>query len=263
MTLSNLEGLAARDDLLHVVRRWPELRANLTRGGGKALTGIPGGGGDRIPLDLGISDLMREIEDEARFYAHILLEETVDWAPTTSTMPGLLREVAARYGHFTTADDRTALDFTDAAHELARKVDGALGDRERPEYVGPCPNPDHEGAGCPGELFLRKDRVDGRCGICGTAFDRVGQRAYVAVALSGRLLTLVEMRAALLKAGAPMPRSTLYRWAEKGRLLEHAEWDMWRGIPFVVTPTGLYPFADALKLAVARATARHDGRMAA
>lgn len=267
-----LAGLAARDDLLHVARRWAELRRRLHPTGGKAEGSRPAPA-SRPPIDVGISDLLREVEEHARFLGQVLLDEvdpahgcggvchgspdhTCGCEPesavvlgadcpdrrdpvTTSAMPGLLKEVAARWGHFAgpDCDERLALDFCDEAHELARRVDGALGDRERPEYIGPCPT-----AECDGELFLRRDRVDGTCRECGAVFDRGTQAEFLARQFDGRLMTVAELRAALVTAGVPVPRATLYRWVSQGRITsEDGE---------------LYRFAEAYRLACQRVETR-------
>jgi hypothetical protein len=74
--IDNLVALGARDDWLWIVSKWPALRAALRPGGGNALSGMPPGGGESgVPIDLDVSDLMREIEDSSRFYAKVLWDE--------------------------------------------------------------------------------------------------------------------------------------------------------------------------------------------
>lgn len=270
--MDNLTALRARDDLLAVVAAWGALHARLTPSASSAEP-VSGSTTPRLPIDIGVSDLMAEIEAEARFYGQVLLEEagpehgcdgachgTAEHAcaghqcategeavvlaldcpvrrdaVTTSLMPGLLEQVARRYGHFTAAEDRTAVDFCDTAHELRRKVSGLLGDPVRAEYLGPCPGSGAEGDGCSGELYLRPDRVDGACKECGERFDRTSHEAFLATQFEERLMTVSELRAALVRAGTPVPISTLYRWAAKER---------------ITTPDGeLYRFSDAYALA--------------
>lgn len=235
--IDNLTSLAARDDLLAVARSWPELRARLAAGGGSALTGMPSGDGDPLPINVAVSDLMRLVEDRTRFYARALLDDDPTWTPR-STMPALLVDVAHRYGHFTASNDRIGLDFVDDAHELVRMVDGLLTPREPAAYLGPCPVDDLDGAGCPGDLYLRPDRDRGWCSQCGAEFTRESQARYLAASMASRLMTRSELLSALVVLDTPVPESTLRTWITRGRLLEH--------------DGGLFLLADAHELAKAR-----------
>ena len=267
-------ALDARTDLLWIVDRWADLRARLPGGGGHALTGLPGGSSETpLPIDVHVSDLMREIEDQARFYAAVLLDEVppehgcggrcVDaWittaaeaakaghpippAPstwdcpdrrdpvTTSTMPALLGQVAERYGHFT-ADEHEALDFTDEAHDFRERVRKTLERPAPPTYVGPCRARGVDGAGCAGELYLREGRDGGVCRECGTGFTEVEQAAYVRDELEERLMTPIEIVRALKIVGHEVKPGTVFKWVQRGRLKEVVD--------------GLYRLADALDLA--------------
>jgi len=84
--VSNLEALRARDDLLAVAASWAALQARLLPAPGKGEP-VSGSAEPRSPIDIGVSDLMYRIEQHARFLGKMLLDETVDWQPTTSTMP--------------------------------------------------------------------------------------------------------------------------------------------------------------------------------
>lgn len=157
--IDNVTALNARDDLLWIVAHWDDLRARLRPGGGNALTGMPSGSDDgHAPIDVGISDLLMSIEDNvARFYAHILMDET-DWEPTTSAMPGLLKEVAQRYGHFTADEDpMMALGFCDDAHEWRWKAEKALEKPAPATYVGPCQGDNCAGSSTSGRAGPRDD----------------------------------------------------------------------------------------------------------
>lgn len=267
-------ALDARTDLLWIVERWPRLQARLHGGGGNALTGMPSGSNEApLPIDVGVSDLMREIEDQARFYAAVLLDEVPpehgcdgqcvetwlavaaeatkavqhtppapsSWdcperrAPiTTSAMPALLGQVAERYGHFT-ADEREALDFCDEAHDFRERVRRTLERPAPPTYVGPCPARGTEGDGCAGELYLREGRERGTCRECGTEFTRDEQLDYVSDALEERLMTPAEIVRALKIVGHEVKPGTVFKWVQRGRLEEAVD--------------GLYRLADALDLA--------------
>jgi hypothetical protein len=273
-------ALNARDDLIWITTHWADLRARLHGGGGNALTGLPGGSAENpLPIDVHVSDLMREIEDQARFYAAVLLDEVppehgcdgrcVDgWiataaeatktgqavppAPntqdcpdrrdpiTTSAMPALLGQVAARYGHFT-ADEREALDFCDEAHDFRERVRKTLERPAPPTYVGPCPELGTDGNGCAGELYLREGRAGGTCRECGTEFTEDEQREWVAGEMQDRLMTATEIGSALVVLGFPAPASTVRSWIGRERLK-----------PVGPGEPRLYRLAEALGLAKAR-----------
>ncbi|MHA7132551.1 hypothetical protein [Oerskovia turbata] len=268
-------ALTAHDDLLWIVSHWPDLKARLHGGGGNALTGLPGGSAENpLPIDVHVSDLMREIEDQARFYAAVLLDEVPpehgcggqcarDWfaaaaqtpglpAPdvwdcperrdpiTTSTMPALLGQVAKRYGHFTT-DEREALDFCDEAHDFRERVRKTLERPAPPTYVGPCRSRTADGAGCAGELYLREGRDSGICRECGTEFTEDEQRAYIEGEIDHRLMTATEIGSALVVLGFPAPASTIRSWIGRERLK-----------PVGPGEPRLYRLVEALDLAKAR-----------
>ncbi|MFD6163723.1 hypothetical protein ACFWFR_00925 [Oerskovia sp. NPDC060287] len=266
--------LNARTDLLWIVDRWPRLQARLHGGGGNALTGMPSGSKEApLPIDVGVSDLMREIEDQARFYAAVLLDEIppehgcdkrcvngwiavaaeatktgrpVPPAPsswdcpdrrdpiTTSAMPALLAQVAVRFGHFT-QDEREALDFCDEANDFRERVRKTLEQPAPPTYVGPCSSRGADGAGCGGELYLREGRERGTCRECGTEFTHDEQQAYISDALEERLMTPAEIVRALKIVGREVKAGTVFKWVQRGRLEEVVD--------------GLYRLADALDLA--------------
>lgn len=205
----NLAALAARDDLLAVAAAWPAIRARLTPTSATSEIRTPPG--SKPPIDLGVSDLMRTVEERTRFYAQVLIEETEDWTPTTSTMPELLQEVAMRYGHFThRSGDRMALDFLDDAHEMRRMVSGLLAQTERPRWQGPCPEDE-----CAGELYQRAGGSEARCRECGREVGTVEWRAILAVAFETRLMTWGELVSALYVMGHQVPAETVNTWVKR------------------------------------------------
>lgn len=232
-------GLAARNDLLYIAEHWTDLRARLRPGGGNALTGMPSGTSEgHCPIDVHVSDLLHEIEDEARMLGHVLMDETDDWTPRTSRMPALLVDVAQRYGHWTAGDDeRAALDFMDWAHEYAGKVRRALERPAPPSYVGPCQGKGEDGAGCGGELYLRDDRDGGECRECGAEFTHGGQMAYLAREMEDRLMEPAEIVRALKIVGHAVQAATVFKWVQRGKL-EPA-----------IPGERLFRFAKALELA--------------
>lgn len=261
MSVDNLTALAARDELLWIARNWTALRARLRPGGGNALGVAVTTSDEPAPIDVHVSDLLHEITERvARFYGHILLDEvppdhgcdgacrkTKPPTPaadcpqrvdpiTTSTMPGLLRQVAMRYGHFTKSDQAMALGFCDDAHEYHEKVRKTL---ERPApatYLGPC-----QGDNCGGELYVREGRDLARCRECGKETTLAEQRAWLDERMADRLMTATELGKALKILGYPTDPRTVWRWIEKERLVP------------VVKDEGLYRLTDAEALAKRRA----------
>lgn len=240
--IDNLVALRARDDLLAVAASWGALRARLRPAGGTS-DGVHTAPGSRPPIDLGVSDLLAEIEQHARFLGQVLLEETTDFEPTTSTMPGLLEDVARRYGHFAgpDADERLALDFCDEAHELRRKVSGAIARHEPARWQGPCPEDE-----CVGELYQRPGWVDARCRECGRVVGAVEWRAIMHDAFEERLMTRSELISALVVVKRAVKPNTLDRWVSRGRLAPE------------VTEPDLFKFAHAYALAERYDVTKHE-----
>lgn len=234
MSVDNLTALRARDDLLAVVAAWGWLRARLRPGKGE---GVHVASESGPPLDVYVSDLMREVEDWARFYGQVLIEETNDFVPTTSTMPGLLESVARRYGHFTQAEDRIALDFCDVAHELERKVSWLLNQSPPPRWVGPCPQ-------CEGELMQRPGQVDAKCKECDYLMGGSEWRQMMHDAFESRLMTWLDIKSALFVTGHEVPDETIKTWIKRGRL---------QAVPH---NPDLYRFKDAWFLAEQRVSRR-------
>lgn len=237
MTISATEGLEARDNLLWIAARWPDLKARLLGGGGDPFAvRVSGSTSPPLVLDVYVSDLMREIEDEARMLAHVLVDEAkvsveeweevagarvlvareYPWEPRTSAMPELLVEVAGHWGHWTSGDDRTALAFMDWAHEHAEKVRSTLERPAPPSYMGDCPTR-YDVGGCGGSLYLREGKATMQCGECGVATSLESQREYLAKMMAGRLYGQTEMRFALLRLGYDIPLKTVQSWAQRIR----------------------------------------------
>ena len=229
-------GLTARDNLTWIADQWPRLRAALDPTRGNAHTGMPRAPEQYpAPINLHISDLMHEIETETRQLAAVLLDETDDWSPSTSSMPGLLRDVAARYGHWTAADHATALAFCDWAEDYRHRVHRALTKPAPPTYIGPC-----RVSECEGELYLRPGRASTTCPHCGTETDAAEQVEWIGEQFEQRLMTPTELASALKVLGQPVPMGTIKSWIHRERLPEVVD--------------GLYRVSDAQKLALARKT---------
>lgn len=247
MSISNLDALRARDDLLAVAAAWPALRARLRPSGGSSEIRTPPE--SRPPIAVAVSDTMRQIEDRTRFYARVLLEETEDWSPSTSSMPTLLVEVASRYGHWLgpTSPERAAIDFMDDAHEMRRMVAGTLASNEPARFQGVCPESE-----CPGEIYQRPGMTDAKCRQCARVVGPAEWRELMFAAFEDRLMTLSEIVSALVVTDHKTPIETVRTWAKRGA--KHG--DPTRGlVPVYVDPT-LYKFADAWALAERRAERR-------
>lgn len=239
VTITAQMGLEARDNLLWIVARWPRLKAALVPGGGSALNGMPRHAEEHpAPLNVHISDLMHEIETETRNLAHVLLDETNDWAPTTSAMPGLLHDVAQRYGHWTAGDLRTGLAFLDWAEDVKDRTRRALMPADPPKYIGPC-----QVRECEGELHLKAGKNVARCPHCGTETVAEDQRVWLAGQFEDRLMTPGEIVSALrVLIDQEVPIKTVRSWIDRGRLPEAVD--------------GLYRIRDAQELALRRTRQR-------
>jgi hypothetical protein len=294
--MDNLTALRARDDLLAVAASWTALQARLRPQGSGSGDRVTGSAEPRLPIDMGVSDLLAEVEAHARFLGQVLLEEVApehgcdgachgmaehrcaghlcssDSEPlvaardcptrrdpvTTSVMPGLLVEVAKRYGHFVSEDERIALDFCDQAHELRRKVAGAIERKEAPRWQGPCPEDE-----CPGEIYQRSGMEDAKCRECGRVVGPVEWRAVMEAAFDERLFTWSELVSALYVMGHQVSRETVATWVKRGKSWAAAR-DAGQDrrqpkqclVP-VVTDPDLYRWADAYELAE-RLAVRHE-----
>lgn len=244
MTVDNLDGLRARDDLLAVAAAWGSLRARLVPSSAPD-SGVRTAPGSRPPLVVPVSDLMRQIEDKIRFYGMVLIRETKDFTPRTSLMPGLLESVAQRFGHFTSnSSERMALDFLDDAHEMRRLVTAAIEGYAAPKWAGPCP----DSPTCGGQIYQRPGSIDAECRECGQLVGAQEWRALMFDAMESRLMSLSEITSALVVTGHNVPEETVKTWAKRGA--QHG--DPVRGlVPVYVEPT-LYKFADAYALAERR-----------
>jgi hypothetical protein len=233
VTVDNITALAARDDLLYVAAQWPALQARLNTTRSPALTGMNVAGTKNRPLilDVHVSDLMRAIEEATRFYARILVGETVDHGITTSHMPALLVQVATRYGHFTSSDDAMALHFCDDAHDYRTQVTQTLERPAPPTYIGPCQTDN-----CEGELYLRGDKDYARCPNCSTTVTLEQQRAWLDEQMTDRLMEPLELAAALKTLDLETPIKTIRSWINRKQLTPDED-------------TGLYPLAQATALA--------------
>lgn len=231
--MDNVTALNARDDLLAIVAAWPALQARLEPSGASNGGGPRPAPGSRPPINIDVSDLIHEITGAATFYGQILIEETDDWQPDTSEMPGLLHSVALRFGHFTHGDDeKTGYDFTGTAHELRRKVTHTLERPEPPRWMGPCVVDE-----CDGELKLHGQRIDTRCPVCGNVAGLAEIREHLHAALAARLMTRSELISAMFVLGIEVKPKTLDKWVERGRLVKAVE------------DPDLYRLEDALALA--------------
>lgn len=223
-------GLRARANLLYIADRWTDLHAALVPGRtGQTIRTKPA---SKPPLNVPVADLLVEIEAETRSLAHVLMDET-DWEPSTSAMPGLLREVAERYGHWMGGDDeRKALAFSDWAEDYSTRVLGALEPPEKARYIGPCMV-----ANCDGELRLREDHHAGTCRACGSPFTIDEYRRWLDVQFEERLMDRSELCAALVMLGlvhTDRVHERVKKWITRGQLIE-------RG--------GLYSLSEAKALA--------------
>ena len=230
-------ALEAHRNYRWIADRWPDLKARLHPSITNPPSGMPGHGNARpLPVDVYVSDLMFEIQQEAETLARVLWDELDDpesFKPRT-TMPELLYAVADRYGHWTAGDHRTALAFCDWGEDYVGRVKKCLERPAPPAYIGPCPVPE-----CEGELYLKTGHAAVTCRECATVTTVDEQREWLTGQMSVRLMTRGEIVSALTILMAEVPKiRTVDKWIERGRLPHLGD--------------GLYRLETALELAKAR-----------
>lgn len=216
----------ARLDLVWIAGRWPALQKALTPGSNSAITGMPSAPSTdpASPINVHVSDLMRDIETSTRAWATALAKAT-PWKPSTSTMPWLLFETAeaggmggpTSTGHFDPATPHGAA-FCQDAHHYRTKVENTLTPPGKAAYIGPCPGGGEDGAGCAGDLYAREDEESGQCRDCGEPWTITTQRAWLQAELSTRLLTPIEIVRALKTLGHDVKPNTVFKWVQRKRL---------------------------------------------
>lgn len=235
----------AKRNIETIAGRWFDLKARLHPTSSGTKVGSRTAPTSRPPIDLHVSDLLAEIERWARFHVQVLMDET-DYTPQHGiTVRGMLLDVAERYGHFVTqdwrssTDPRTALDFTDWAHEMERKTRGVVERPEGPTYMGDCPN-----GNCEGDLYLKDGHSSMRCGECDTETSVADQQEFIHQKFVERRMTRSEVRAALAKMEFTLDIEVIHKWVQRGKLLpdEH----------------GLFGFAEARALAIEHSQRRRN-----
>lgn len=233
------EALEARDNLRWIAARWPALRSHLAPTTGTSARHTPTAK-SKPPLALYVLDLMHQIEQNTREYAHVLMDETHDWQPRTSVMPQLLDDIALRHGHWTATDndDTTAWAFCDWAHDTAEKVRRITEQPPPATWIGPCPNNDDPDIRCPGHIYKRGTHL-ANCPECGTTTDVDERKDWMRKQLDLRLMSRSELLAALTILEIEVNPRTLDKWIERGHIT-----------PAVTTITPhLYRFREARDLA--------------
>lgn len=219
MTIGVKEALEARDSLRWIVARWPALRSHLapTTSDVARHTRIAS---SRPPLAFYVLDVMHQLEQDARSYAHQLINETHDWTPRTSAMPALLDEIAGRYGHWTNGDNpQTALDFCDWAHEKSEEVRRITEQPPPATWIGPCRNSDNPDQPCADHLYVRPGSHHATCPTCKATTDVLERREWMRERLEQRLMTRSELAAALVILDTPVKIRTIDTWIERRRLV--------------------------------------------
>ena len=191
------------------------------------------------PMSIAASDLLKEVADWAGFYALALMDETNDYIAPMA-VPERLRGIAERYGHFTSAKDRTALDFCDMAYQLKTQAAHMI---ERPpshKWLGPCFTTD----GCEGMLWQAPERVAATCDTCAADIDMGQWREHLQKSLETQLMKRPEIVKALKMLEIKCSTAAVHKWIQRGRLIPAVEMTDGEGKPLV-----MFRFAEALELA--------------
>lgn len=210
-------GECAKAKWLQVAEMWPHLHAYVEPRG-TSETKIRTPPASRPPVAVAPLSLIQEISDWAWFYASALMDETHDYVVRPGTV-SRLHDIATRYGHFTTAPDRTAMDYCDMADHLWRRARATLAVPATRRFMGTCMT----GEGCEGDVYLADGARYATCDKCGSGHDEGQLREQLSRALEGRLLRRDELREALnivKPHGAKRVSPELLRkWIQRGRLV--------------------------------------------
>lgn len=215
--------------------------------------------GSRPPISVTVSDLLFDIAEAASFYALAMQDDTNGHydkdhkphgyiAPQRTDVKQRLRDIATRYGHFTTDTNarwvtdggywqRVAMDFCDTAYTLRERAIHVVQQPLPPQYLGPC----MAGNDCKGDVYLTSTDKMPRCTTCDTGHDTTQLRDQMTKALAGRLLSREDLRHALNLLREPHSKKVtperVRQWIKRRRL-----------VPIIKAPE-LFRLTDAMELA--------------
>ncbi|MGI5222193.1 hypothetical protein [Nocardia sp. CA-290969] len=112
----------------------------------------------------------------------------------------------------------------EAAPELAREVAAAVRGLRRAvappprEYLGLCPRKDDAGQPCGHELWAEDRAVQTVCRRCGAPYVVAELKSAALTGAEDRHYSVADLLRLLTELGHPVPRSTLYRWAQQRRI---------------------------------------------
>lgn len=228
MTITTATAIEASDTWKQLAALVPTIELYLEPRRSKSEVRLPPG--SKPPIDLVASDLLMELDLAASFYVSALIMETPDVKRFPDGLAAQLALVGERYGHFTTGEDKLAMDFCDEAHELMRKVERLVVQPAPPKFMGPCQQCDG------GELWLKGTRPVAMCGQCDSAEDLGAVRERLHVTLNAMLVRRPEIQPALKVLGSKVTTDAVHKWVQRGRL-----------VPAIKDPE-MFRMSDALEL---------------
>lgn len=166
----------------------------------------------RPPIDENVSKLLAEIDLEAGFYVHCLMDETNDYTPPLA-LDARVRSLAGRHGHFTVAEDRIATDFVSCAQTLVSKSYGFIAPPPAPSRMGPC-----QIEGCEGTRFP-KGAGYVQCDTCQSLTDIETWRAEFRSRVQFGLMSRAELRWALKMLDVQVTPERLRKWISRKQLV--------------------------------------------
>lgn len=226
MSITTQTALEAADTWKRLAALVPTIELYLEPQRAKSEVRMPPG--SKPPISIAASDLLMELDTAASFYVSALVMETHDVKRFPNGLAAQLALIGERFGHFTSGEEKLAIDYCDEAHELMRKVGMLIAAPPPPQWMGPCSECGE------GQLWLDKTI---RCDECKALVDLETWRAQLLRGVESRLMDREEILFALTMLGHRTRSETLRQWISRERL-----------VPIVKDPER-FRFADVLTVA--------------
>ena len=119
-------------------------------------------------------------------------------------------------------------ELTSDVHEHVTAARRVIDIRAERWYAGPCRtpgcvDPDTPGKPRPTDMYAAVDAKQVHCPRCHTAYDVNEQRSWLLAAAEDRLATATDCARALTSLGQPVTPDRIWKWKERGRLIQHGQ----------------------------------------